>query len=90
MDNKFFYGTGGGNYSEFTVPNNFTVDQVSNNITYATSTDGDLWKFTTSSGSLDKYYTPPHPFPMGASLLTAGSRIGLGKTNTTSAWFLGL
>ena len=89
FDNEFYYSTGGGNFSRYTIQGNFTLDQATDNLTYATSTDGDLWKFH-PNGTLGLYFTPPQRFPMGATLLSAGNRIGLGKTNTSSAWFLGL
>ena len=92
VDDKFYYhiAGSGGNFGEFLVPANFTVDQVDANVTHATSTAGDLWKFDVPSGMLKRVLTPPVAFPSGATLLTAGNIVGLGKTTPTSAWFLGL
>ena len=91
VDNKFYYRIPQtNNYSEFTVPNNFTLDKVDYSVNYATSTDGDLWQFNVNSGALEKVFTPPKPFPTGATLLSAGNRVGLGYTTANSAWFLGL
>ena len=91
VDNRFYYRIPQtNNYSEFTVPNNFTLDKVDYSVNYATSTDGDLWQFNVNTGALEKVFTPPQPFPTGATLLSAGNRVGLGYTTNSSAWFLGL
>lgn len=71
-----------------TLPVNFTLDKVDDNVRYMTSTSGDLWKL--AAGTITKIFTPPVPFPTGATVLSHGGRIGLGLTNSTSAWFVGL
>lgn len=87
VDSDFYYIPQGQNWTKFTFPANFTLDQVDNNITYATS-NGKLYKLP-PDGNVVLVLDPPHPFPMGANVLTAGQRVALGKTNTTSAWFVG-
>ena len=79
--------SGSATWSIVTKPVNFTVDQIDDKAKYMTSTFGDLWKL---SGGLTKIFTPDVPFPAGATVLSHNNRIGLGLTNSTSAWFVGM
>ena len=66
---------------------NFTLDTVDANLTIALGTNGNLWRLSPTGFS--PYFMPPVPFPPGSDIHTFQGLVGLGKVNTSSAWFTG-
>lgn len=87
LDGNFYQKDQGNNWVVITNPQGFTLDTVDANLTFALGTDGNLWKITPSG--IVSYFIPPTAFPAGSGIFTWRSIVGLGKTTSTSAWFIG-
>jgi hypothetical protein len=89
VDSVFGFRQANGSWAAFTLPAGFTLKSVDRNLSYALGNDSSIYRFNMSTASLSLAFTPPMPFPPNSTIRSSRNIVGVGSTNTTSAWFTG-